>query len=95
MRNVGSVVVEDPTGKIVGAGILRPVVEAIMILDLDRSLREKSSALTLMIQEAVYHTEQFGETQVHAFVESPEFVQQLKKHYGFADPKGRALVLEL
>jgi hypothetical protein len=92
--NLGSIVVEDEEG-IIGAGYLRPITEAIMFLDLDRSLRSKAEALTLMIQQGVKDASAFGLSEIHAFVENPRFCKELQKHYGFVEPEGKALVLRI
>lgn len=90
----GSVLVEDDQG-IIGAGVLKPILEAVMILDLDRPMRDKGPALTAMIQQAVFFGQKFPTSQIHSFVEDPKFVSVLRKHYDFNPPKGTSLVLEI
>lgn len=94
--NVGSsVVVRDTDNLIVGAGYLRPIVEAIMYLDLGQSPRIKIDALKLMLSDANFFADRFGMSEVHLFTESEQFRNILKKHFGFEEPKATALVRKL
>lgn len=90
--NVGSSVIENEDGLIVGAGYLRPIVEAIMYLDLGQSSRVKIEALTKMIHDGVYFADKFGMSELHLFAEDAHFRDILKKHFGFEEPKATALV---
>lgn len=81
--------------KIIGAGHLRPIVEAVMILDLDASLRDKAIALRHMIHQAVLDSTNLELKEIHAWVKEEQFVRELKKHYGFEEPRGTSLVLRI
>ena len=76
-------------------GYLRPILEAVMILDLDASLREKSLALRRMIHQAMIDTKSVQLNEIHAWVHEPNFQTELIKHYGFEEPRGKSLVLRL
>ena len=90
----GTVIVENEN-RIIGGGYLRPILEAVMILDLDASLREKSLALRRMIHQAILDTKSVELNEVHAWVKEPNFKEELIKHYGFQKPRGESLVLRI
>lgn len=90
----GTVVVERDS-RIIGAGFLRPILEAVMILDKGASLREKSLALRRMIHQAMLDTKSVELNEVHAWVKEPNFKEELIKHYGFEKPRGESLVLRI
>lgn len=86
------IVVEDG-GKILGYGQNREITEAIMLLDLSLPLRVRRAALSEMIKESLYRASQRGHNQIHSFVQDPNFESALKKHFGYKDTKGKALVM--
>jgi len=90
--NVGSSVVENEEGLIVGAGYLRPIVEAIMYLDLSQSSRTKVEALRLMIRDGIKFADSMHLPEIHLFAEDDKFREILKKHFDFVEPKATALV---
>lgn len=90
--NVGSSVVENENGLIIGCGYLRPIVEAIMYLDLGQSPRVKVEALTKMIHDGIFYADKFGMTELHLFAEDENFKKVLRKHFSFTEPKAPALV---
>lgn len=95
LANLGSVLCEDEEGGIIGAGILKPQVEAIMILDLKRDMRTKHEAIGEMIKQAVMFGKKIGMDQIHAFVNNAEFAAILKKHHGFRDINRPSLLLDI
>ncbi len=93
--NVGSSVIENEDNLIVGAGYLRPIVEAIMYLDLGQSSRVKIESLKLMLRDAEFFADKFGMSELHLFTENEKFRHILMKHFGFEEPKATALVRKL
>lgn len=90
----GTIVIEKDS-QIIGAGHLRPIVEAVMILDKDASLRDKSLALKMMINQSIVDAHHLQLNEIHAWVKEPNFVAELKKHYGYEEPRGTSLVLRI
>lgn len=93
-RIIAAAVVEDSEGRIAALGMIRPIAETIMILDLAEPLKTKARALELLIEEGDYVANKHGFNQTHAFVEGPH-VDILKKHFGFRNCKGQALVRDV
>jgi len=81
--------------QMIGAGFLRPIVEAVMILDPSASEKDKARALFQMMSQAVSDTKATKLDEIHAWVKEPTFVEVLKKHYLFEEPRGTSLVLRL
>lgn len=81
--------------KLIGAGFLRPTVEAVMVLDPDINNRQKAHALYYMMRQAIDDTKAINLNEIHAWVKEPEFVRVLKRHYCFEEPRGESLVLKL
>ena len=92
--NIGTIkcTIGDQT---IGAGFLRPTVEAVMILDPDASKREKARALFFMMRQAIEDTKQVNLNEIHAWIKEPEFVDVMKRHYCFVHPRGESLILKL
>jgi hypothetical protein len=89
LRNV---VYENDGGRIVGFGMLKLIPEAIMVLDLEATPREKKMALDNLIGHAILTASIHDYEHVHAFVQG-EFSDRLKKHYGFSKCEGEAIYL--
>lgn len=81
--------------KIIGAGFLRPTVEAVMILDPSARSKDKARALYYMMRQAIDDTKAINLNEIHAWVKEPEFVRVLKRHYCFEHPRGESLILRL
>jgi hypothetical protein len=78
--------------RVIAYGAVTLLAEAVMVLDLDASLREKDFALKQLIWQAIQGVS--GKMDgLHAFVQDPEFAKVLKKHFGFKTCKGEALYL--
>lgn len=86
-------IVVEQDGKIIGYGQNREITEAIMLLDLDLPLRMRGKALAAMIRESMFKASLKGHDQVHVFVQDNGFEKALKRHFGFKETKGRALVM--
>lgn len=87
-------VVETDKG-ITGFGMVKLMAEGLLILDQSVSDKVKMATLKeLMIAQRV-GVSKTNLTQIHAFVQDPRFANILKKHYGYTDAVGKALVLEV
>jgi len=85
----------DEKDEIIGFGMVKLWPEAIMVLDLDRSLREKSDAMHELMVVAINTVVDSPYDSLHAFVQDNGFSQLLKKHYGFKTCTGEAIYLEV
>jgi hypothetical protein len=81
--------------QMIGAGFLRPTVEAVMILDPDSGKRDKARALYHMMRQAIDDTKAIKLDEIHAWIKEPEFVDVMKRHYCFVHPRGESLILKL
>jgi len=86
--------VEDDD-EVVAYGMVKLFAEAIMVLDLDRPLRNKADAFKLLIEAAIAKSRDLHMEQLVGFVENRDFANILRKHYGFVNCSGEALVLNL
>lgn len=86
-------IVLEKDGELVAFGMVRLLVESIMLLDLGLSTREKGDAVEQLLLEADFQASRHGFTQNHVFVQGP-FAEALVNHYGFRRCKGEALVRE-
>lgn len=88
-----AVITEDD--KIVAFGMVKAFAEAILILDHTQSKRIQVRALQELMLEAIRGSYQHKMVQLHCFIKDEEFETLMKKHYGFEDCSGKALVLNL
>jgi N-acetylglutamate synthase-like GNAT family acetyltransferase len=90
---VDAVVVENE--KIIGYGQVKLFAEAMLILDLSASRRQKVDAIKLLMAEAFRGCDQAGIHQVYAFIKDPLFATLISKHFGFEIvDKGELLLRE-
>ena len=90
-----AVVVNDKD-KIVAYGQVKLFAEAIFILDLDASKIERTKALILLMQQALFSAGINNRMDLKAFIKDPNFALLVEKHFHFervADP-GELLVRE-
>lgn len=90
----GTIVVRKEN-QIVGAGYLRPILEAVMVLDLDASLRDKSVALRMMINQAVVDSKSLNLNEFRAWAKNPEFAKLLVHHHNFERLEGDSMRLRI
>lgn len=90
--HISSAVVESSSG-IVAFGAVRLITEAVLIMDKNAKLREKDVVLQLLHGKAIQDTVKSGFKELHVFVQDDNFKSVLKKHYGYRDCKGQALVM--
>lgn len=83
----------EKDGKVVAFGLVRFIAEEIMIMDQDCSDRDKSEILQLLHKQAIQGCLTNGIEEIHAFVQDEHFIEVLKKHYGYKDCKGKAIVM--
>ena len=81
--------------KIVAFGMVKAFAEAILILDHNQPKRTKILALQNLMLEAIRGSKEHNMTQLHAFIKDAHFEDLMKKHYGFEDCSGKALVLNI
>jgi len=79
----------------IGAGFLRPTVEAVMILDPDARKRDRAQALYFMMRQAIDDTKAINLNEIHSWIKEDSFVKVMKQHYFFEEPRGQSLVLRL
>lgn len=86
----GTILIQNQN-RIVGAGYLRPILEAVMVLDLDASLRDKSNALRMMINQAIVDSQSVGLNEFRAWAKNPEFAKLLVHHHNFERLEGDSM----
>ena len=85
-------VVTDDDDVIIAYGMVKLFAEAIMVLDLGASQRDKVEALRLLMGTAIADAKSAKLAQLHGFVKDKSFIEVLKKHYNFIPCSGEALV---
>lgn len=90
-NSIGLFVVTDDNDKIICVGGVRPIAEAVLITDKDRSVRERRSALYRVLDASEYITKNSGFDQLHVFVQDEEWMKHLSKIH-FKPTAGRSLV---
>lgn len=88
-------VVEDENGKVVAYGQVKMFAEAMLILDLNASQRQKIEAIKLLMLEAFRGTRMAGLEQMYCFIQDPDFAKLIERHFGFdLVDKGKLLFRE-
>lgn len=85
----------DHNNKMVGFIMVRRIAETILILDLERSKRDRILALQECFAGALFESRLAGFEQIHAFVQDVGFSELLKKHFGFKPCVGEAVVTNI
>ena len=95
MRNtIASLVVEDQD-RIIASGTVKLFADASMIVNQDLPVRQKALILDLLTKHAIIETKAYGLEVLNIFSKREDFLDVLKKHYGFADNyKAISLTLE-
>ena len=82
--------------KIIAAGGLKPLVEAVIISDKSLPVRVRREALLKMKEALVYSTQKIRHKQLYAFTYDDEYAKHLTERMGFKQIKeSKLLVLEL
>ena|SRR5215510_6628025 len=84
----------EKDGRIVTAGGIRPLAEAIILTDKEFSTKERRAALHIMFQMQAFAAGKLGYSHLHAFVQDESWQHCLKK-IGFREPKGNCLIVEV
>ncbi len=84
-------VVEDETD-IITIGGIRPIIESVALTNKEASARKRREALIKLLQASEWTCKQYGFSEIHAFIQDPNWCEQLKKH-GFKLAKGNMLTL--
>jgi hypothetical protein len=84
-------VITDGSGKILAVGGVYPTTELIMMVDKGMPRISRVRAIIELLNFASY-TQGISGGDMHAFIQDPEFARLLRKHFGFVDCKGEALV---
>jgi hypothetical protein len=94
-NSVVDAVVEDSNGKVIAYGQVKLFAEAMLFLDKDASLRDRTQALKLLMLEAFRGTQQAGIEQMYCFIQDPDFATLIERHFGFSIvDKGELLIRE-
>lgn len=83
----------DEDGEIIIAGGVRPIAEAIIITDLDKSRIKIGRALVEAQRFSMYACGRMNIDELHAFVDNPEYASHLVRH-GFS-PRSPALSIKV
>lgn len=82
--------------KIIAVGGLKPMVEAIVLTDLDESVRTKRDALLKIFDGVTYAAAKLKYKEIHAFAYDMEYAKHLIKRMGFRPiSKSKLLVMSL
>jgi hypothetical protein len=86
---------DNSSGNIIAFGMVKVLAEAILVMDMNASARNRTQALKVLFMEAFRACRERKIEQMHVSVSDPDFAELLKKHYGFEDCKGQMLVVEV
>ena len=82
--------------KLVAYGFAKLNPEATLILDLNEPRRMKVQALRALMFDAIRGCKEHNLSQLHVTIKNrPEYEKILRKHYGFKEPNGNMLVMEI
>lgn len=79
-------------GSVKAFGVLRNNIEAILVCD--GTVREKSQALNLLMNEAIKQTQLAGNNELYVYAQDEQFAQVLEKHFNFRRCKYIPMILE-
>lgn len=84
--------ITNEQNSIITAGGVRPIMEAVLVTDMNKTPRERHEALLLALKASLHSCELLGHRQLHAFVQDDLWIHHLEK-YGFKSTVGKSLVL--
>ena len=87
------IVYED--NKLIAFGMVKLFAEAILVMNLDATTRERVNAMKILFAEAFKACDKANIEQLHVSVTNPDFAEMLKKHYDFRTCEGEILVVEV
>jgi len=90
-------VVENDAGQVIAYGQVKLFAEAMMILDLSVSKKERIQAIILLMHEAFRGSKGAGLNNIYAFIQDPDFALLIEKHFDFerVDYPGELLLRRL
>lgn len=86
------VVIEN--GKIVGYGTLKKLVEAVIVLDKEQSIRKKIEIINKLMIEMLQFCTMTGDKEIHTYAKD-DFSSILERHFHFTPVLEKALFLEI
>ncbi len=81
--------------KLLGYGIVKRFAEAVLVLDKDKTQREKVGTLISLLKAAIRECQIARIDDLHVFSTDPQFSKLLINQFGFQRVKGDALVFDL
>jgi hypothetical protein len=87
--------VVEHEGKIICAGVVHLIPEAIIVMDLEAELQHRIFAIGALLTNGCERLTELEYDQLHAFIQDEKFERYLRKRHGFNDVKGKALVKRL
>lgn len=89
----GTIVVNDDN-RIITAGGVRTIAEAVVMTDKDQPVKDRREALYKMLNVFLYNAHVNKYHEMHAFIQEPSWREILEKR-GFRLTKGNALVIDV
>jgi hypothetical protein len=89
---VNNFVVLDDSNRIVVAGGVKPILECVLITDMNRTPRERHEALLMALEASIVSAHSIGHNQLHCFIQDDYWSKLLKKRQ-FKPIVGEGLVL--
>jgi len=86
--------VDDESGKLITAGGVRLITEAVLITDKDASVKSRRKALYEMLAGCNFVTSRNDYDQLHCFIQDEDWLNQLIK-VGFSRCRGTALYVNV
>lgn len=93
-RFITGFVAIDKFDKIIVAGGVRSIAEAVIVTDKDASVETRIDALNEFLNTAKEVSSEAGYNQLHAFIQDDKWMRHLIKH-GFNPTVGKSLVLNV
>ena len=94
MNNTSTVRTIKHNEKVVASGLVKALVEAIIVTDQSASPHVRMKAVDMMLGSMLVWCHQYHIEQVHAFVKE-DFAKYLIRHCGFEHTKDISLVLNI
>ncbi len=92
---LGDAVVKNSAGEVIAYGVLEIFAEALLVLNRERTLREKAEAVTKLIHAAKKQARKINVSALYIFSRDPEWSSILKSHFGFVTCEGETLMLRI
>ncbi len=89
-----SFAIADENDKIITAGGIRSIMEAVIVTDKDVEIEQRRVALINMMHALKTTTKQAGYHELHAFIQDEKWLRHLIQH-GFRNTVGRSIVINV